>query len=190
MKLEHLEDISGGRKHGDVISNNLIRHYDFDCIEVQTLQQLIQLNILEEKGNLDLSEVNFTEGINYKLILKISDSNSGITFVKKDQFKCLMNIDSYNHMVLIMQPFVENDLDGFNWLDEQIDKLRVKLIFFFLQMEDGKIYRQFTYTSKSSKHPFHLTFIISTICVFYMKLNTFPIIINANYPQNWSKRPH
>lgn len=47
MKLEYLNDISDGGKYEDVVSENLIRLFDFDRAEVAKLIFLIETKIIE-----------------------------------------------------------------------------------------------------------------------------------------------
>lgn len=121
MKLEFLNDLSDGGKYGEVISDNLIRLYDFDCTEAKMLMQLIQENLLNKRNNLDLNEIHFIEALNCKLLLKVSTLNTGIVHLENDQFVCLMNAESYKHMVSNIEPFTEGELNGFNWLDDLVD---------------------------------------------------------------------
>lgn len=117
MKLEYLDDISDRGRFKDVLTERLIRLYDFDCSQAQSLHKMIQQNIIDEKKSLNLNTIHFIEGLNCELTLVLSDLNEGIVLIDSSRFECKMNLESYNRVVSIIQPFTE-ELNGFNWLDE------------------------------------------------------------------------
>ena len=47
MKLEFLDDISDGGKFKDVVSNQLVRLYDFDKLQANKFRQLIQSILID-----------------------------------------------------------------------------------------------------------------------------------------------
>jgi len=121
VKLEYLNDISNGGEFKDVISENLIRLFDFNCAEILTLQKSIQRTIIQLQQSLNLSDIDYINSINCELMLTVSDKNEGIILLGNRRFECRMNLKSYRNMVSIMQPFTEKEQDGFNWLDEHIE---------------------------------------------------------------------
>lgn len=120
MKLEYLCDISDGGRYSDLISENLVRLYDFSKQEVSQFQKVIKAKILIEKQSVDIDELDYIENVNCSLKLVLSDLNNGINKVGDNAFHCNMNENSYKHMVDLIQPFTE-ELSGYNWLDEQIE---------------------------------------------------------------------
>jgi hypothetical protein len=121
MKLEYLDDISDGGKYKDVVSENLIRLFEFNEVEAEKFQFLIKDKILKNKESINLNEVEFIEGVNCSLKLVLSNLNNGIISIGNNNFQCNMNEDSYLAMIEIIEPF-KTDLNGYNWLDDQISQ--------------------------------------------------------------------
>jgi|LakMenEpi03Aug12_release.lakeMendotaPanAssembly.Ray.scaffolds.fasta_scaffold713495_2 hypothetical protein len=124
MKIEYIHDLTDGGKYKQVVSENLIRLFDFDKIQTNKLISLITEEILIKKDILDFSKLDFIESINCNLILMLSSEDKGI--IKSDNagnFKCYLTEESYNDFIEIMESVDK----GYNWLcvtsDENIDFL-------------------------------------------------------------------
>lgn len=124
MKLEHLDDISNGGKFKQIVSENLIRLYDFDESQTEALVQLISQTLLTDKQPLDLSTVSFIESVNCILILRLSSVDKGI--LRADQphtFTCDLTEQSHMDTIEMMKAVSS----GYNWLcrtsEENIDFL-------------------------------------------------------------------
>ena len=122
MKLEYLGNISDGGRYPEVISENLVRLYDFSKEEVSKFQKVIMDKILTKKESVDIDDIDYIENVNCSLKLVLSDQNNGINQIGDNVFHCNMNEDSYKHMIDIIQPFTE-ELSGYNWLDEQTENV-------------------------------------------------------------------
>ena len=109
MKLEFLENINDYRDH-------IIRLYDFDKSQAIKFRLLIQNEIINKNGHLDLSTFDFISPINCNLILRISENNNGILSDDLKIFYCDMTLDGYNQMVDLLEPFCNNKSSGYQWL--------------------------------------------------------------------------
>jgi hypothetical protein len=126
MKIEFLDDISDGGRFPHADPNQLVRLYDFDNVQAQLLRQTIQIEIIESKKVIDLATLDFIQAINCSLILQISDTDKGITTTNDNNFVCNLTIEKYKEMVFLIEPFCENETNGYQWLydlDTPIDFL-------------------------------------------------------------------
>jgi len=126
MKLEFLDDISDGGRFQDVVSNRLVRLYDFDAIQAKKLKDNIIEHILKANKALDLSSLDFIEPINCNLTFIISDKDEGLKCHEEMNFVCTLTPSSYQEMTLLIEPFCEREIDGYQWLydiDSPIDLL-------------------------------------------------------------------
>jgi hypothetical protein len=113
LKLEYLSNINPGYPEED-----LIRLFDFDQKEAKGFQQLLKESILNRKEPLDLSTTDFITPVNCSLTFIISEKDTGIQKNNALNFICELTENSYRKMVDLLQPFVENDSSGFQWLYE------------------------------------------------------------------------
>jgi hypothetical protein len=126
MKLEYLDDIRDGGRFTNVVSDKLIRLYDFDYIQAMQLRDAIQYYIIKEGKSLYLNELDFIIPMNCNLSLQLSNMDLGITTMDRINFYCDLTIFSYQEMIQLIEPFCHNDLDGYQWLydvDTEIDFL-------------------------------------------------------------------
>jgi hypothetical protein len=114
MKLEYLDDISDGGKYKGVVSENLIRLYDFGQIETTKLVELIYQRLIVDKQDLDLTTVDFIEPINCHLTLQISSADKGIMKIgRSGSFICELTEQSYITAIEYMKAAADS---GYNWL--------------------------------------------------------------------------
>ncbi|HEY8971489.1 MAG TPA: hypothetical protein VIM64_20435 [Puia sp.] len=59
MKLEFLDDLTDGGKYVDVVSERLIRLYDFDKHQASRLKKIIEEEGLGHKKEISLSALDF-----------------------------------------------------------------------------------------------------------------------------------
>lgn len=130
MKLEYLDDISGGGKYPYADPDKLIRLYDFDQSEAQKLIDNIQLEVINRNSSLDLSTIKFIEPLNCNLKFTVSIIDLGINASPNNDFICKLTVQSYYAMIGIMEAFVdkENDLGGYNWLYDPSEN-KIDLLF-------------------------------------------------------------
>jgi len=126
MKLEYLDDISAGGKYKDVVSDKLVRLYDFDNSQAEELQQIITKQIVDEKKTLEINKLKFVVPLNCTLTLRLSNHDIGITTTDKKNFLCDLTINGYITMINLLEPFCNTSNDGYQWLydtDADIDFL-------------------------------------------------------------------
>jgi hypothetical protein len=126
MKIEFLNDISDSGRFPHADPNQLVRLYDFDSSEANRFRQTIQKALIENNKEIDLTKLNFIQPINCNLTLQISDTNKGITTPDKKYFVCNLTINKYAEMLLLIEPFCNKEINGYQWLydlDTPIDFL-------------------------------------------------------------------
>lgn len=116
MKIEYLNDISEGGRYTNVVSDNLIRLFDFDATQARRLQEIIKKAILDERGTVDLSSLEFIRSVNCNLVLRIADANEGITTNDNYNFVCSLMIGNYEEMIGGIEPFCKPGVGGYQWL--------------------------------------------------------------------------
>lgn len=116
MKLEFLDDINAGGKFRQVISNELVRLYDFDAIQAKIFRQNIADKILKDNGTFNLSSLNFVELVNCNLIFTISNKDEGVKTKDKVNFECALTIPLYREMIQLIEPFEQGEVGGYQWL--------------------------------------------------------------------------
>lgn len=122
MKLEFLEDISAGGKYKNVVSNQLIRLYDFDLKEAERFQLTIQ-EMIDNEAKIDLTSLDFIQSINCSLTLKLADEDLGVEKRDDNHFECVLTIESYKKMILLIQPFVDKELNAYQWLYDGMNEI-------------------------------------------------------------------
>jgi hypothetical protein len=114
MKLEYLDDISHSGKYKDVVSENLIRLYDFGKKETSQLVNLIYQRLILDKQSLDLTTADFIQPINCHLTLQLSSSDEGIIRTNKENFFiCKLTEQTYSTAIEYMKAVADS---GYNWL--------------------------------------------------------------------------
>ena len=113
MQLEFLSDISDGGKYPDVVSDNLIRLFEFDASETELITRLILKTLIKERESIELADFEFINPVNCRLTMMISDRDYGIIKTEiPDKFTCKLTRESYFIMIERMREVS----DGHNWL--------------------------------------------------------------------------
>ena len=115
MKIEFLDDISNGEQFKDVVSDKLVRLFDFDSSEADKFQKTIK-NLIENENRIVLNSLSFIKPVNCSLTLSIDNDDLGIIEIGKKEFECKLTRDSYEEMISLIQPFVDKESDGYQWL--------------------------------------------------------------------------
>jgi hypothetical protein len=104
MKLEYLEDLTDNGKYPWADPQQLIRLYDFDNLEAQSL--------------IDFSTIPFVNLMNCQLRLEPSVTDIGITKIDNREFVCKLRIEAYKLMIDYIQALINEDgsVSGYNWL--------------------------------------------------------------------------
>lgn len=113
MRLEYLDDISDGGKYKDVLSENLVKLYDFEHTETIQLTELLYQQLIIARQSLKLATVNFIQSINCKLTLELSSEDKGILRTQNaNEFVCKLTEPTWTKAIEYMKA-VGN---GYNWL--------------------------------------------------------------------------
>jgi hypothetical protein len=114
MKLEYLYDISDGAKYKDVVSENLIRLYDFGQKETTQLIDLMYQQLVIGRQSIDLTTVDFIKAVNCLLILQVSSIDKGVLKTDKPTvFTCELTEQAYMNTIEYMKAAAKS---GYNWL--------------------------------------------------------------------------
>ncbi|MGF1565023.1 MAG: hypothetical protein ACFCUH_06625 [Flavobacteriales bacterium] len=116
MKLEYLDDISNGGQFNEVVSDQLVRLYDFDQIQADNFRKAIQQTLIANGRPLNLNEVDFIEAVNCNLTLRISEIDLGIKSNDNSTFFCDLTTSGYENMINLIEPFCKKDNNGYQWL--------------------------------------------------------------------------
>lgn len=113
MKLEYLNNISDGGKFKQVVSDNLIRLYDFDESQTTAFAQAINQTLIVDKQMLNLSIIKFIEPQNCSLVLQLSLVDKGILRGSNENtFVCHLTEQSYAAMIQMVKSYSQ----GYHWL--------------------------------------------------------------------------
>lgn len=118
MKLEYLDDLTDGGKYVQVVSERLIRLFDFDKHQALSLKEVIEKELLDGQKEISLSSLNFIEPLNCNLTLKLSNINQGITKAENGDFECYLTDAAYKEMTYLLEPFCIKEATGYQWLYE------------------------------------------------------------------------
>ncbi|QIL39071.1 hypothetical protein G7074_07105 [Pedobacter sp. HDW13] len=110
MKLDFIENLSDSGKFKQVVSENIVRLYDFD--ETQTAKLINLIKVLVTNG-LDIEITKYVKSVNCKLILKLSSIDNGVLKTSEaSTFICELTTASYLEAIDLMI----NVSTGYNWL--------------------------------------------------------------------------
>jgi hypothetical protein len=113
MKLEFLEHISEHGKSTGVVTDQLVRLFDFDRDKAKSFKELIQRTIIERGESLDLTKVQFIDPINCNLTLRLAETSIGIITGDKTNSFCELTINEYENMVNLLNPFCVKESNGY-----------------------------------------------------------------------------
>lgn len=126
MKLEYLDDITGGGKYPWTDPDKLIRLYDFDDLELMKFRHLIKRSLIDRDGEIIVSNLDFVQPLNCTLTFRVSELDAGVKFPPENNydFVGLFSKNTYINMLDI----IDRIANGYNWLydppdDNQIDLL-------------------------------------------------------------------
>ncbi len=109
MELDYIENINE-------FGENVVRLYNFDKFQVIKFRELIKDTIVNRKQKLDLSQVDFIEKRNCNLILGLFKTDEGILSNDNKTFYCALTLESYNNMLILLEPFCEKETKGYQYL--------------------------------------------------------------------------
>ncbi len=102
----------------NAFGENIVRLYHFNAIEATKLSQLIKQTLLVDKGELDLTTIDFITPRNCKLVLRISATDEGILTKDGIHFFCNLTLKGYEVMLAAIAPFCVKESKGYQWLYE------------------------------------------------------------------------
>lgn len=117
MKLKFLENINEYDEHA-------VRLNDFDKAQATLFLQILKDLITNQNAFINLSEHEFIEPINCELILRVSETDEGITTEDNKHFFCDLTLESYAEMIKLIEPFCIKETDAYRILydlDNPID---------------------------------------------------------------------
>ncbi|MGB1204359.1 MAG: hypothetical protein ACPG5B_01865 [Chitinophagales bacterium] len=109
MQLQYINRINA-------FGENIMRLYDFDNTEARKFQELLKQDIIKEKKELDLNIVPFIQPRNCSLVLRIADEDIGIHTQNNFFFFCDLTIQTYQEIVVLIEPFCHKNRKSYQWL--------------------------------------------------------------------------
>jgi hypothetical protein len=122
MKIEFIDDISNGGEFKGIVCDKLIRLFDFDSNEAYKFQMTIKA-LIEEESKVNLSVMSYIKSVNCSLTLTVSHEDVGIVQTEKSLFECRLTKNAYREMVQLIQPFVDRESDGYQWLCDTLSDI-------------------------------------------------------------------
>lgn len=111
MELDFIGNINNYGEH-------VVRLYNFDKSEAIKFKALIKDTIITKKEKLDLSTVDFIQMRNCNLILGLYKVDEGILSKDYKTFYCLLTMETYENMLLLLEPFCIKETKGYKFLYE------------------------------------------------------------------------
>jgi hypothetical protein len=119
MELDYIENVNGLEEH-------VVRLYNFDMAEAILFRTLLIETIIEQRQQLDLSQVPFITPRNCNLILGLFKSDEGILSKDQQTFYCVLTLKGFTNMIDLITPFCNKASRGYQYLydiDNPIDLL-------------------------------------------------------------------
>ena len=111
MKVEYLTDKS--------LSCPLIRLYEFNQVEAQSLRNLVRSLVAGECQGVALQGKVWAKSVGgCRLTLRQGTLNQGIHEVARLNFECVLNADGWSNVEGLLDPFCDSDTTGFQWLTQ------------------------------------------------------------------------
>jgi hypothetical protein len=117
MKLKFLENINEYDEHA-------VRLNDFDKAQAAMFLQILIDLTTNKDASVNLSEYEFIEPINCELILRVSETDEGITTEDYQHFLCDLTLEGYTEIIKLIEPFCIKETDAYRILydlDNPID---------------------------------------------------------------------
>jgi hypothetical protein len=117
MKLKFLENINEYDEHA-------VRLNDFDKAQAAMFLQILKDLTTNTGQFINLSDFEFIEPINCELILRVSETDEGITTEDYQHFFCDLTMEGYTEIIKFIEPFCIKETDAYRILydlDNPID---------------------------------------------------------------------
>ncbi len=109
MELDYLDHINA---YGD----NIVRLYNFDKSQALKFCNILHQTLIVAQKNLVLDTVDFIQGRNCSLTLRLSETDEGITSEDNKKFFCDLTLATYENMLLLLQPFCKKETKAYQYL--------------------------------------------------------------------------
>lgn len=116
MKLQFLHNIDNNGQFTDVVSNQLIRLFDFDHLQAAEFSKVVKETIIEKQMPLHLNSLGFIDAINCDVTLRIAKEDIGLTTNNNINFYCDLTFETYQNMLQLIASFCHEGCSGFQWL--------------------------------------------------------------------------
>jgi hypothetical protein len=117
MKLKFLENINEYDEHA-------VRLNDFDKTQAAMFLQILKELTTNKNTFVNLSDYEFIEPVNCELVLRISETDEGITTEDYQHFFCDLTLEGYVEIIKLIEPFCIKETDAYRILydlDNPID---------------------------------------------------------------------
>jgi hypothetical protein len=117
MKLKFLENINEYDEHA-------VRLNDFDKMQAGLFLEILRDLSAHKNHTVTLTDFEFIEPVNCQLVLRVSETDEGITTDNNTHFFCDLTLDAYAEMIRLVEPFCLKETDAFQYLydlDNPID---------------------------------------------------------------------
>lgn len=109
MKVEYLAN--------ELTDRPLIRLYEFNQTEVRQLRQFVRSLVAGDRERVALQNEAWAEPVGgCCLSLRRSDRDQGVRQMAPLQFECLLTSDGWSNVEGLLDPFVDSNTAGFQWL--------------------------------------------------------------------------
>ena len=106
MKLKFLENINEYDEHA-------VRLNDFDKAQAAMFRQILKELTTNKNSSINLSTYEFIEPINCELILRVSETDEGITTEDYQHFFCDLTLKGYAGIINLIEPFCIKETDAY-----------------------------------------------------------------------------
>ena len=95
----------------------LIRLYDFDLAEAQSLRKLVKCLRDGSRESVSLGEEPWIDSVKgCRLTLRLGDGEQGVRQSGPSSFDCALTAANWDNVEGLLEPFCESQATGFQWL--------------------------------------------------------------------------
>ena len=109
MTLDYIDNINA-------FGENIIRLYDFDMGQADRFRESVQQNLIENNKSIEITTLDFIQGRNCSLTLRLSVEDFGIHTSNKIHFFCDMSSKAYEQLIALVLPFCTKKSIGHQFL--------------------------------------------------------------------------
>jgi len=109
MELDYIDHINA---YGD----NIVRLYNFDKSQAVQFCKILHQTLLIDQKELHLHTLDFVQARNCSLVLRLSETDEGITSSNSKSFFCDLTVRSYENMLALLEPFCKKETKAYQFL--------------------------------------------------------------------------